>query len=248
MIDLHVHILPGIDDGPRTAGESVLMARAARAAGTTTVVATPHIDARHGLGPDDVEAGVAALRDVLAVQQIDLEVLVGGEIAVERLDGLDDTELERLGLGRGRHLLIECPLSLDFGAFDARVLDLRAQGRPVLLAHPERSPGFQREPDRLVRLVEAGARCSVTAGAVAGRFGRTVRAFALALLRHGLVHNLSSDAHDVVRRPPDLRDAIADLGGVGGHGIFTWMTVDVPAAIVEGREPPATPRPPAPPA
>jgi protein-tyrosine phosphatase len=247
MIDLHTHILPGLDDGPETLEGSLALARAATAAGTTKIVATPHINRHYGeINPPRIRRAVEELRVHLNDAGIALELLCGGEISTGRLPSLQREELEALRLGEGLHLLLEAPLGPGLGTLPSATLRLRAEGHGVLLAHPERSPGFQRDPSALRRLLERGALCSITASSLAGRFGETARRFSLLLLREGLVHDIASDTHDTTRRPPNMRaglaDAAAELSGV--EELWRWLTEDAPSAIIRGA--PLPPRPPLP--
>lgn len=243
MIDLHSHLLFGIDDGPADLAGSLAFARAAVAAGTTTIAATPHIDAHFGLAPGDRDAPMAAVRAAIAEEGLPLVVIGGAEIALDRYLDLTPEELDSLRIGDGEFLLLECPLSTAAGAFDRFLGTLLSRGVRVLLAHPERCPAFQRRPDLLAGLVRAGALAQVTAASLAGRFGPTVQGAALHMLSEGLVHDLSSDAHDAVRRGPDLREgleaAAAELPG--SAALADWLTLDVPWAIVGGG--PVPPRP-----
>jgi protein-tyrosine phosphatase len=239
VIDLHCHILPGLDDGPATPEAAVAMARAAVAAGTRAIATTCHVNHVFGLGPAELAGARAALAERLAAEGVELELLAGGEIAPERLPHLDDEALRALALGGGPYLLLECPLSPTGAALDMMVADLQRRGFGVLLAHPERSPGLMREPARLAALVERGALAQVTTGSLTGGFGEPVRRVAEEMVRRGLVHVLASDAHDAVHRPPDLRAA----GGLDERQA-AWMTEAAPAAIVAGR--PLPERPPLP--
>src|SRR3954465_4548276 len=184
---------------------SLELARAAVGAGTTTILATPHINADAGIDPRRIAAGLEELRAALAEADIPLEVLPGGEIAIWRLIDLDVDTLKALALGGGPYLLVESPFSPVVGDFEPMVLPPHARGHRVLLAPPERCPAFQRDPARLERLVGAGALVQITAGSMTGAFGSTVRRFTVAILREGLAHVVASDAHDSVRRPPGLR-------------------------------------------
>ena len=246
MIDLHSHILPGLDDGPSTMEGSLALARAAVASGTRTILATPHIDGHFGIGPERIAEGLAELTEALEQAAIPLEVRSGGEIAIWRLIDLDDAALRALALGGGPHVLVESPFSPVVGDFEPMVLDLQQRGFRVLLAHPERCPAFQRDPERLERLVQAGALAQVTAGSMAGAFGSTVRRFTVALLREGLVHVVASDAHDDRQRPPGLTIGFpaleSELPGLGAQQ--RWMTELAPAAILDGE--PLPERPPLP--
>ena len=247
MIDLHSHILPGLDDGPRTLEGSLELARAAVEQGTRTILATPHINDDESIDHRRIAAGLAVLRPALAAAEIPLEVLPGGEIAIWRLADLDESALHALALGGGPYLLIESPFSPVVGAFEPLVLDLMIRsGHRVLLAHPERCPAFQREPARLERLVEAGVLVQITAGSMTGAFGNTVRRFTAQLLREGIAHVVSSDAHDAVKRPPGLTAGFADPGRelAGLEAQREWMTELAPRAILEGA--PLPQRPPLP--
>jgi protein-tyrosine phosphatase len=243
MIDLHSHVLPGIDDGPATLEGSLALARAAVARGTSTLVATPHIDHSFGIAPRTVAPAVRALRSELSRAQIPLDVLAGGEIAISRLAELSDDDLRVVCLGEGPYLLVESPHVPTAGTIEPALFDLQIRGFGVLLAHPERSPVFLRDRERLRTLVQQGALCSITAGSLAGKFGRTVRAYALELLQDGLVHDVASDAHDDTRRVPGLAEGLAaaegDLPGLEAQA--DWLTRGAPAAILSGDDLPPRP-------
>jgi len=241
LIDLHCHILPGLDDGPPTLEGALDLATVAVQAGITQVVATPHVDHRYGLSVSEIEGAAEHLAEVLEEREIGLELALGGEIAISRLLDLDDDELCRLRLGDGPYLLIEAPLEPVLGNLEALVPRLIDAGHGVLLAHPERCPALRREPDRVADMVDSGALCSVTAGALEGKFGAPVKALALDLLARGLVHNVTSDAHDVLRRPPDLLTWVRAAEGRVSGALAQRLTVDAPAAILGGAALPAQP-------
>jgi protein-tyrosine phosphatase len=239
LIDLHCHALPGIDDGPRRQDEALALLRAAAAAGTRTVVATPHVSRRFPSAPEAIEDGVAELRAAGSP----VELLAGAEVTHEMALRLPDETLRRLTLGSSRCLLLETPLEPVIGPdLERCVDDLLARGYRVLLAHPERAPALRDDPGRLRALVERGALCSITAAALAGGFGEASRWFALELLRDGLVHSVDSDAHHATTRPPGLRlgiaAAAAALPAVAARA--EWLTNDVPAALLADGELPAT--------
>jgi protein-tyrosine phosphatase len=246
VIDLHSHILPGIDDGPATMESSLDLARAAVAAGTDTILATPHINDDPSIDPARIAAALVELRAALAAAEIPLEVLPGGEIAIWRLIDLDDDTLRALALGGGPYLLVESPFSPVIGDFEPMVLDLHRRGHRVLLAHPERCPAFQKTPARLDGLVGAGALVQITAGSMTGDFGSTVRRFTVSILRQGFAHVVASDAHDTERRPPGLQAGFPalerELPGLTGQA--EWLTSLVPRAVLDGT--PVPPRPPLP--
>lgn len=243
MIDLHSHILPGIDDGPTTIEESLELARTALLLGTTQIAATPHIDAHFGLGPSDRDEPLAAVRAALEAEGIPLTVIRGAEIALERYLDLTDDDLRELRLGDGEFLLLEAPLSTAAGAFDRFLAGLLGRGVRMLIAHPERCPEFQRRPEKLADLVRAGALAQVTAASLSGRFGSPVQDAALHLLAEGLVHDIASDAHSATRRRPGLREGLeaAEQELPGAHALADWLAVDVPGAIVRGEAIPRRP-------
>jgi protein-tyrosine phosphatase len=243
MVDLHSHILPGLDDGPPDLAASLALARAAVAGGVRVMTATPHIDHGFGLGPETVHPAVEALRTELAREEIALDVRAGGEIALSRLPELDDGFLRGVALGGGPWLLVECPFGPGPLDLEIPVRDLRDRGHEVLLAHPERCHAVQRDPSVLARGVAAGALAQVTAGSLLGDFGGRVRSFALGLLRRGLLHVAASDSHDAVARPPGARGAFGRLERElpGARALGRWMTETVPAALLAGEPVPVRP-------
>lgn len=243
MIDLHAHLLPGVDDGPATLEDALAMARAAVAAGIATMAATPHIDHVHGVEPVSVGPAVERLQAALTDEGIPLQVVPGGEVALTRLPELADEELSAVALAGGPWILLECPLDLAGGPLEEAVFSLQIRGFEVLLAHPERAPMFLRAPHRIRGLADQGARTSVTAGALAGAFGRTPQRLALRMLEDGLVHTVASDAHDARRRPPVLRAGLEEAESrlPGAETLAGWLTRDVPGAIVSGTPVPEPP-------
>lgn len=236
VIDLHAHILPGLDDGPLTLDASLAQARASVAVGVSELAATPHVDHTFGLDLERIGAARDAVVAALAHAEIPLTLRQGGEIALARLPELDDAFLRGVALGGGPWLLLECPFSPE-GNLEGAVADLHARGHQVLLAHPERSALIQRDPDALARLVGAGALAQVTAGSLTGAFGAAVRTFAWELVEGELVQVIASDTHDAVHRPPGAPDLDA-LGPLLG-----WMAEAVPAAVLAGTPVPARPDP-----
>lgn len=238
MIDLHCHVLPGIDDGPDTIEGSVALARAAAAAGIRTLVATPHVSWRYPNDPENIAWLAEQLRARLAAEGVSIEIRCGAEIAMSRALDLSRTELSLLRMGEGPWLLLEPPFAQEASGLERIVLELQRRGHSVLLAHPERCPAFHRDPLLLESLVGGGVLTSITAGSLAGRFGDQVRRFTLGLARDGLVHNVASDAHDHIRRAPGMSEEIqgAGLGPLAG-----WLTEEVPSAILCGEAVPPRP-------
>ncbi len=240
MIDLHCHILPGIDDGPSDMAGAIEFARAAGEAGSTTMIATPHVSPRYPNESSTISAGVRDLNACLAEAGIELEVLCGAEISILEAADLADDELQRLALGGGPWLLIESPITMMADSLPLLIGQIQAHGHRIVLAHPERCQAFQRRPDLLETLVhQQGVLTSVTAGALIGRFGREVQRFALTLAAKGLIHNIASDAHDCGRRPPGIADEMR-RAGLGEH--IQLLTDAVPRAILAGTRLPDMPQ------
>jgi protein-tyrosine phosphatase len=238
VIDLHCHVLPGIDDGPATIEGSVDLARAAAAAGIDTIVATPHVSRRYPNEAIEIARVVQELNGRLADEAIAVEIHGGAEVAIARLQELTPAELVALRLGRGPWLLVEPSFTRPASGLEAVMADLQRAGHRVVLAHPERCTAFHRDPLLLESLVHAGALTSITAGSLVGRFGDHVRRFALRLAADGLIHNVASDAHDHLNRPPGIAD---ELQRVGLEALTDWLTRAVPAAILDGEQIPPRP-------
>jgi protein-tyrosine phosphatase len=240
MIDLHCHLLWGLDDGPRELSESIELARVAVAAGTEVIVATPHIRHDHPFEIEALQERADELRAALASEGLALQVRLGGEVSIDKARELDDNELRAVALGSGPYVLVESPYVPVEELLEGTLLDLQLRGFRPVLAHPERSPCFVNDTHRVSALVRSGVLCSVSAGSVTGQFGRRVRRIALDLLRGGLVHNLASDAHDAGRRPPGLEKAVAAIGTElqSQPSLGDWLTRAVPASLLEGKRPP----------
>lgn len=239
MIDLHSHILPGLDDGARSLADSVDIAWAAVDDGITVIAGTPHVRDDWPTGAEAMEQGVAELRAELQAARIPLDVQPGGEIALDWAVKLPAEELRRFGLGGSRYLLVETPYHGWPRQLPDVLLSLRDQGFVPVLAHPERNVEVQAGPERLVPLVEAGILVQVTAASVDGRIGRRAAECGQRLIRRRVAHLLASDAHHASVRAVGLSAAAK---AVGGGPLGQWLTFDVPAAILDDAEIPPRPR------
>lgn len=238
MIDLHCHVLPGIDDGPARIEESVELAQDASADGARVLVATSHVNRRYDNDAGVIAAGVEQVNERLAEEGVAVSVRPGAEISLSRAVELPREELERLTLGGGPWLLIEPPFSPVATGLDILLLDLQRQGHRIVLAHPERCPALRRDPHLLRLLVGQGMLTSITAGSLTGRFGSEVRRFAASMVEEGIVHNVASDAHDRDSRPAGIA---GPLRSAGLSAYADWWTREVPGAILAGEELPRRP-------
>jgi protein-tyrosine phosphatase len=239
MIDLHAHILPGVDDGVRSLEEARELARLELAEGVVAIAATPHVRADYPTSAERMERGVAHLRSDFEAEGISVEILHGGEIAPERLLELSPEELVRFTLGQsGRYLLVEFPYWGWPVYLLPMILSLREAGLTPVLAHPERNDELRLGPERLEPAVAHGALVQITAASIEGRLGKAVRKTAEQLLELDLVHVLASDAHG-----PQLRAGGLSAGAraLGDAGLAYYLTFEVPKAIAAGE---VLPRPP----
>lgn len=239
MIDLHSHILPGVDDGPPTLEGSLAMAAAAVEDGITAIAATPHVRDDYPTSAETMERKVHELRGALAEAGLPLRLHPGAEIALDRLWSLADDELARFGLaGTPAYVLLEFPYVGWAPALPSTVLALRSRGITPVVAHPERNAEVQHDPERLRPVVLSGALVQVTAASVDGRLGRRARRTAFELVDRDLAHVIASDAHMPDVRAIGMRDAAA---AIGDEALAEWLTLRVPEAIVAGEAPPPRP-------
>lgn len=237
MIDLHCHVLPGIDDGAGDLAEAVAMCRLAAADGCEAMVATPHQRHPYWWNTDGEELEDLRVRLQQAVGKRP-RILPGAEI---RIDSGILTEIDELPgggltpLAGSRYLLLELDRH-GLGPDPAEVFhEILVAGWQPVLAHPELYPWLARERPLLERLVEMGVLLQVTAMSVTGAFGRSIQGIVGGLLDAGWVHFVASDAHDTARRPPGLAAAHRALAAGWGDGLATALTDDNPGAVVANR-------------
>jgi protein-tyrosine phosphatase len=240
LIDLHCHVLPGIDDGPPTLEDSVALCRAAHADGTRTIVATPHLNWNYaGVTAAMIHARVVEVNAALRAATVDLTVRPGAEVALTRAAELADGELGVLCLAGGPYVLLEFPwTSVTPGVVNA-LWAFAKRGYGIVLAHPERSPVLQRNYALVRELVDAGILCCLSARSLSDRADRQTRSVAWTLLAERLAHVIASDSHDAVRRPPELRSALERAGLSAAQ--IDYFTCVAPEAIIDGAEVPPPP-------
>lgn len=238
MIDLHNHLLPGIDDGAPDLDTALELARLAVAEGITHLVCTPHI---HPGRYDNDLAGIEAARQRLVSglreAHIPLQIAAAAEVrySAELMQGIEQDSLPFLGHWHGKRvLLLELPHGeVPFGA--ERLTEwLLQHGVMPMLAHPERNKGVMQCPRKLKPFIEQGCLLQVTAGAVAGRFGEPARLIANALLELGLVTILASDAHNIQHRPPVLSEGMRHAARIVGAFQAERLVFDTPWQIARG--------------
>ncbi len=239
MIDIHTHILPGVDDGVKTEDEAVEFARVAAGDGVRTIVATPHC--REGFFVNErvaVLENVERLRRRLASEAIDIELLPGAEVHIgpDLVERIADGRAPTLG-DNGKTLLFELSLSQYPVELENLVFQLHLQGILIVFAHPERIRFFQDDVTRYESLVRLGAWGQITTGSIVGSFGSTAQEFSEELLRKGLVHVVATDAHNVRGRPPLMTPALAAMEPLVGRARAESMADYVPRELLAGRKP-----------
>ncbi len=232
-VDLHCHILPGLDDGARDIGDAIAMARQAEADGIAAVCATPHIRHDHRVAIDELPARRTELQHALDRAGCEVEILAGGELAATELPTRSDAELNAITLGGGGSwLLLEpAPGPLD-ERLDEAVADLNGRGFRALIAHPERHYATDLIP-RLRRLTTGGALIQATAAFLTDA---EAGPWMLELARAGVIHVLGSDAHSSrAGRPVTLSGALKMLAGADPAAAhLEWIARLAPTAIVVG--------------
>lgn len=208
MIDIHTHILPGLDDGSASWNDTLDMARAAASEGITTIIATPHhANGTYTNTAQDVAEHTQTINEKLIAAGVPVTVRTGQEIRVhdDLLDAWNRNEL--LPLAGSSYVLIEMPSSRIPKAMIELIHELNILGLKAVIAHPERNAEIVQHPDRLAELIEAGAFAQVTTHSLLGGFGKRIEQSAWSLLKAGHIHIVSSDAHHIVRRGFRLREA-----------------------------------------
>ncbi|MFL5823074.1 MAG: tyrosine-protein phosphatase [Solirubrobacteraceae bacterium] len=242
LVDIHAHLLPGIDDGPDTLEESLDMARAAVSTGIGTIATTPHLRSDF---PDvlveEIGPRCAEVQRALDSEGIPLRVLAGAEISLLwALEASDEQLMLASYAQRGTDLLIETPS--DALMLDRMLYAVRTKGFRITLGHPERSIQFQGDPEPLARLVEQGVLLQVNAGSLLHRRSPPGR-LAERLCRDGLAHVVASDGHRGQRWRPvtALADAVRAVAGLFGQERAEWLASASPGAITQGEEIPVAP-------
>ena len=239
MIDVHSHILPGLDDGAGTLEESVEMVRMAQAAGTTDIVASPHANIEYEFVQEVVEAKIAEV-GAAAGEGIRIHYGCDFHLTMENIaDAL--AHPGKYAIGHRCYLLVEFA-DIAIPKFTTDIFgEMIAAGIRPVVTHPERNPLLQRRLPELEIWVGMGCLLQVTALSFSGRFGRAAEAFSRELMGRGLVHVIASDAHDTRHRPPVLDGTFQHISREYGEETAVATMLENPRAVISG-----TPLPPGP--
>jgi protein-tyrosine phosphatase len=236
MIDIHHHLLWGMDDGASTFEASIAMAKMAAADGITHIVCSPHSNGQYVYDPPIIDAKIAELQERLDGDSIGVKLGRGCDfhMSYENIQEakVDPTKFSINGLG---YLLVEVP---DYGlprGLTEIFYQLQLAGLTPILTHPERNPTLQNDQDRIAEWLQRGVLVQVTAGSVLGRMGKHAERMAHELLENRWVHFLATDAHNTTSRAPKMREAMELVATKYGPDYAHLLCVSNPLAVFMGK-------------
>jgi protein-tyrosine phosphatase len=245
MVDIHTHIIPGVDDGAQNMEDTIAMCRLAAEDGVGTIVATPHAYwSREVNGGPVIENGTAAVREALEANGVSMKIVPGCEVPMER-NLVAKLLADRFWTidASSAYLLLEPPWGALPDYLYPLIQEILDQGITPIIAHPERSPDLQQRPQIVARLVEMGSLTQLTANSILGRHGPKARDVAWRLLEEGLAHVVASDSHNSTSRPPRLSEARREVEDALGADVGVRLFEENPQQIVSGMPVMAAPKP-----
>jgi protein-tyrosine phosphatase len=246
MIDLHCHILPGLDDGAKDLAHAVAMARIARDDGITHIAGTPHLFKGSFDFPD---LGVFAeardrLSGALREEGVDITILAGAEVHITHgLVGEVRARRKSLTLAGSAYLIVEFPHDHVYSGAKDLFFELMSEGVIPIIAHPERNTMFAQFPKLLFELVDLGALAQANAGSLLDAHGLEAGTAVRRFLELSLVHFIASDGHNTHSKAPRLAAAAAAAAAIVGDAIAAALVTDNPRAVIEDRDIPYHPDP-----
>jgi protein-tyrosine phosphatase len=210
MIDIHSHILPGIDDGSQSMQDSIEMAKAAVAEGIHTIIATPHHkNGKFENQKSDILPLVSKLNDSFKAESIDLTVLPGQECRIygEILEDYEKGHILTLNQS-SQYLFIEFPSNSVPRYAEKMLYDIQVEGLTPVIVHPERNAELMERPDKLYKFVTNGAVTQLTASSLVGYFGKNIQKFSQQMIEANLTHFIASDAHNTHNRTFKMEEAM----------------------------------------
>jgi protein-tyrosine phosphatase len=244
MLDIHHHLLYGLDDGPKSLDESIAMATMAYEDGISHVVCTPHASYRYPFQPSENALRIAEIRAELTKAGIGLTLGLGCDFHLN-WDNIQDAKAhpKKYSINETRYLLVEFPEGLIPNSFSEAFQELQLAGFIPIVTHPERNQAIQRDPARMRPWIADGSLVQVTAGSLLGRFGKTAQALASRFLKDDWVHIIATDAHNVSSRPPRMRETYMHIANAFGGETARRLCIANPRAVFEGGDLGAQPDP-----
>ena len=244
MVDIHSHILPGLDDGPAAFDVSLKMVRMAHEAGTTDIVATPHANTSYPHRPELIAERIAELQSALG-EPIKIHRGCDFHLSPQNIQAAL-REPSRFSVNGLSYLLVEFPEMSLFQGIEQVFSNLMSAGLTPIVTHPERNQHLAADIPRLRRWVGRGIPLQITAQSLTGKFGPELARWCMQLLKEGMVHFVASDAHDLIYRPPRLDEARGFLVNQFDEEYADLLLEVHPRAVIEGRPleiRPLSPRP-----
>ncbi|MBT2738377.1 tyrosine-protein phosphatase [Bacillus sp. ISL-7] len=234
MIDIHCHILPGVDDGAKSVEDSLTMAREAAKEGIHTIIATPHLNSQYDNRRELIIPKVGELNQALLEAKIDVTILPGQEPRIygEILEDIEKDEIQTLN--DSQYIFIEFPSNHVPRYTEKLLFDLQVQGLTPIIVHPERNSELIERPEVLYRLVEKGALTQVTASSLNGYFGKKIKGFSIQLVEANLTHFIASDAHNIVNRTFKMAEAFHFIESKFGID-YVYLFQENAELLVEGK-------------
>lgn len=236
MIDIHCHILPGLDDGPDTFEESLQMCRKAVSDGIEQIVAAPHIKRNtYNNTKDDIITQTDALNSLLRSEGLELNIIPAAAVRFEwdLFERIMAGEVPMFG-AEVQYLLLEPPLELMPPHFDKFIHELLLKGIVPIITHPERIYEVQENIQRLYKLVNLGALVQVATMSITGEFGVRVEGTVKLMLKNHLAHLIGTEAHSTLNRPPILSPALKVASKIIGNEEAMAMVTETPERILRG--------------
>ncbi len=237
MIDIHTHILPGTDDGPRLMEESIEILKRAADDGVKVVVATPHVlDTPTVKDRLQVVDTFSSLKQCIIRERINIELVLGAELFISPdLPGWIKADNGLTIKGLNRYILLEFPVQGTPSFTDHTIFEILMMGITPVIAHPERNLGIQADTEKLDILIKKGSLAQLNAGSLLGRYGKKARKTAEKLLSLGLIHMIGSDVHSIAQGVYSLAQGVERAAAIVGRKRARDMVTSVPEGVITGK-------------
>jgi protein-tyrosine phosphatase len=236
MIDIHCHILPGIDDGPTEWGESLAMCEMAVRDGIRTIVATPHVNnGSYFNSKETILKKIEELRERIN-GKFDLEILIGADthVSFDLVERLQSKEIP--AINNKNYILLELPHELLPPNLENFIFNMKVAGITPIITHVERTLWIKKHFQILKKFINVGALMQITAMSITGEFGRSAKQWSEKLLKENMVHIIASDSHSINGRPPILSKALNAASSIVGKDDAWAMVNDTPLRVIRGEE------------